>query len=267
MCVAVLALVAAGAASAQNFSGFYLGAYAGDSVDRSIVSTTTVFSETGYFASTSVTAINGVGTQAFPLNGITGGGRVGWNFRWGHFVFGPEVDFGTLRVDGSATATANYPCCGSTSFTIAQGIKTRGLFTARARAGVTFGPVLFYLTGGAAVTDINSQQVFTDTFANAMENGGPKVDSAGWVVGGGGELKLSRRWSITGEFLYISFSSVSNTSTNLVAFEEEDDGFVPSRISRTAGEPTTGESFPENVFTHSASLIERVGRFGINFHF
>jgi outer membrane immunogenic protein len=262
LCIVVLSIFAAGSAHAQNFSGFYVGAFAGDSVDRSVISTTTVFTSEGYFANSSVTAINSVGTQVFPLNGITGGGRVGWNFRWHHLVVGPEIDFGSLRLNASNPVTAGYPCCAPSTFTITQGIKTRGLFTARARVGATFGPVLLYLTGGGAVTDINSQEVFSDNFANAAENGGVKVDQAGWVVGGGGELAISRRWSLTGEFLYIDFGTAANTSTNLTAFSGEGDtvgGIHPLQSS--------GESFPSNIFTHSSSLIERMGRFGINFHF
>jgi outer membrane immunogenic protein len=261
----MLALVVAGTASAQNFSGFYLGAYAGDSTSRSVNSTTTIFSEEGYFASSSVTTINSVGTFTLFPNSIMGGGRTGWNFRWGHIVVGPELDFGSLRLNSSGSATANYPCCGSTSFTINQGFKTRGLFTARARAGVTFGPVLFYVTGGLAVTNLSYKEAFSDTFSGATESDTIKVDKGGWVFGGGGELAINRRWSISGEFLYIDFRTATNTSTNLVAFISEGEGGIST--GHPAGEPSTGEAFPENIFTHSASLIERMGRFGINFHF
>ncbi len=264
LCVIVLALAVAGSASAQNFSGFYLGAYAGDAVTRSVVSTTTVYNSDGYFAQSSVTAVNSVGTSLFIPNGITGGARVGWNFRWGHLVVGPEVDFGSVRLNTAAPVTAPYPCCSPTTFTIDQGLKTRGLFTARARAGAAFGPVLLYLTGGVALTDINSQEAFSDTYSDATENGGVKVDQAGWVVGGGGELAVTRRWSLTGEFLYISFGTATNTSTNLVGYnEEEEEGGVFSHPNGFEG-PV---SYPENIFTHSASLIERIGRFGVNFHF
>jgi outer membrane immunogenic protein len=266
ICVAVLALVAAGTASAQNFSGFYLGAYAGDSTSRSVNSTTTIFSEEGYFASSSVTTINSVGTFTLFPNSIMGGGRTGWNFRWGHIVVGPEIDLGSLRLNSSGSATANYPCCGSTSFTITQGFKTRGLFTARARAGVTFGPVLVYVTGGLAVTNLSYKEAFTDTFSNAMETDTIKVDKGGWVFGGGGELALNHHWSVTGEFLYIDFRTATNTSTNLVGFVGEFEESVPAGV-HSLGEPSTGEAFPENVFTHSVALIERMGRFGINFHF
>jgi outer membrane immunogenic protein len=195
----------------------------------------------------------------FAPHGITGGGQVGWNFQWGHFVLGPEVDFGSLRLNAVATATAGYPCCAPSAFSITQSIKTRGLFTGRARAGVAFGRLYLYATGGVAITNLNSQQIFSDTFANASENGGVKVDKAGYVVGGGAEIALSRHFSMKGEFLYVNFGTASGTSTNLTT--EELEGAI------TAGGPPPTTSFPQNPFTHTVTLSEKIGHFGVNFRF
>jgi outer membrane immunogenic protein len=259
-CLIILALVAASSASAQSFAGFYFGGYAGGSVNSSVAQTTTVFSSEGYFANSSVPAIATAGMMNFAPEGITGGGQVGWNFQWGHFVLGPEVDFGSLRLNATQTVTAGYPCCSPSTFSITQSIKTRGLFTGRARAGVAFGRLFLYGTGGVAITNLNYQELFTDTFANATENGGVKVDKAGWVVGGGGEIALSKHFSMKGEFLYINFGTATNTSSNLMSFEEDT---APVR----AGEPLPTTSWPQNPFTHTATLTEKMGRFGINFRF
>jgi outer membrane immunogenic protein len=258
-CLIILALVAAGSASAQSFAGFYFGVYAGGSVNSSVAQTTTVFNAEGYFASTSIPAIAAAGKQSFAPEGITGGGQVGWNFQWGHIVAGPEVDFGSLRLNAAASSTAGYPCCSPTTFTVNQSIKTRALFTGRARAGVAFGRLYFYGTGGVAITNFNYQEVFTDTFAGATENGGVKVDKAGWVVGGGGELALSKHFSMKGEFLYINFGTVTNTSSNLVSTSGD------STIREGGPLPTT--AWPQNPFTHTATLSEKMGRFGVNFRF
>jgi outer membrane immunogenic protein len=258
-CLTVVALVAAVSASAQGFGGFYIGAYAGGSVNNSVAQTTAVFSNTGYFAATSVPAIAAAGKMTFNPHAITGGGEMGYNFLFGHFLIGPELDFGSLRNNVTASATAGYPCCSPTTFTITQSIKTRGMFTARARVGFVWGRVLFFGTGGVALTGLNYQEIFTDTFANATENGGVKVDKAGWVGGGGGEISLSHHWSVKGEFLYADFGSVTNTSTNLVTSTAGISGITSSTPSST--------SWPQNPFTHSATLTEKIGRFGVNFHF
>lgn len=259
-CVIALALVAAGSASAQNFTGFYFGGYLGGSADRSVAQTTTVFSASGYFNSTSVPAIATAGKQIFgPHHDATGGGQVGYNFRFGHFIVGPEVDYGTLRINATKSTTAVYPCCEAT-FTINQSIKTRGLFTARARGGFAFGNRLFlYGTVGVGLTNFNYQEVFTDTFASATENGGAHVDKAGYVVGGGAEIAVSRHWSMKGEFLYANFGTLTNTDANLTS------AFVDG-VGLPSGFPGT-TSWPQNPFTHSATLTEKIGRFGVNFWF
>jgi outer membrane immunogenic protein len=259
-CLIILAFVAAGSASAQSFAGFYFGGYAGGSVNQSVAQTTTVFANTGYFATTSPAAIALAGKQNFAPEGITGGGQVGWNFQWGHFIVGPEVDYGSLRLNATQSSTAGYPCCSPTTFTVTQSIKTRALFTARARAGVAFGRLFLYFTGGVGITNFNYQEVFTDTFANALETGGAKVDKAGYVVGGGGEISLSRHFSMKGEFLYINFGTASNTSTNLITT-------VPIDSAITNGGPLPTTSWPQNPFTHTATLSEKMGRFGVNFRF
>jgi outer membrane immunogenic protein len=258
-CLFILALVAAASASAQNFSGFYVGAFAGGSVDNSVAQTTTVFASTGYFATTSVPAIASAGKMTFNPHAINGGGEVGWNFIFGHFMIGPELDYGSLRINATGTATAGYPCCSPSTFTITQSIKTRGMFTARARIGWVWGRVMFFGTGGVALTNLNAQQIFSDTFASATENGGSKVDKAGWVGGGGAEISLSHHWSIKGEFLYANFGTVTSTSTNLVTGTFFSDGITSGGSSFT--------SWPQNPFTQTVTLTEKIGRGGINFRF
>ncbi len=256
--VIALALVAAASASAQNFTGFYFGGYVGGSVNSSVAQTTTVSPIGGYFATTSPAAIATAGHMAFGPTNITGGGQVGWNFRFGHFIVGPEVDFGSSRMNVTASSTAIYPCCSPTTFTVNQSAKTRGLFTARARAGWAFGPLFLYGTGGVGLTNINYQEFFTDTFENATENGGAHVDKAGWVVGGGAEIALSHHFSMKGEFIYSNFGTLTSTSTNLATSFL--DGIVPS------GFPTI-TLWPQNPFTHTLTLTQKIGRFGVNFRF
>jgi len=261
ICVIILAFAAAGSAGAQNFKGFYFGGYAGGSVDGATAQTTTVFSSTGYFDPTSVTAINSTGLFNFAPHAINGGGQTGYNFRFGHFVLGAELDYGSLRINVTHSATAGYPDFAPSTFTITQSLKTRGLFTARPRAGLAFGHIFFYGTFGVALANVNYQEAFSDNFAAAAENGGVKVDKAGWTGGGGVEIALSRHWSMKGEYLYIHMGTLTNTSTNLVAFSSPPVSGVasPSAI--------VSESFPQNPFTLTATLHEHVGRFGINFWF
>jgi outer membrane immunogenic protein len=151
-----------------------------------------------------------------------------------------------MNLSQSATGTATYPCCAPTAFTVTQSVKTNWLFTVRPRVGFTSGPLLVYGTGGLAMTGLNYQAVFTDTFANAHESGGTNNVRTGWAAGGGAEVKVGHRWSVKGEYLRTGFGDVSNTSANL---------------------NTTSGAFPASVFTHTANLTGNVYRFGVNFHF
>lgn len=243
----LLALSGVGLAQA-DFKGFYVGGYLGGSHGDSDAQTTTVFSPTGYFASSSVPAIATAGAQNLSANGFSGGGQVGFNFQHKNFVVGFETDFGSMDLSASKSTTATYPCCAPTNFTVTQTVETSWLFTLRPRIGFVAGPALFYGTGGLAMTDVNYTALFTDTFATAHESGGKDNNQVGWTGGGGVEVKVGAHWSVKGEYLYADFGSLSNTSTNLTAF-------------------TPPIAFPTNVFTHTADLRAHNYRFGFNFHF
>jgi outer membrane immunogenic protein len=247
-CVVVFALLMAGPAHAGDFKGFYVGVNVGGNSGHSDAKTTTVFSPTGYFASSSVPAIATVGAQGLGANGILGGGQAGINFQRHAFVFGLEADFGGMNLSQSKTGTATYPCCAPTAFTITQFVGTSWLFTLRPRIGFTGGPLMVYGTGGLAATNVEYTAVFTDTFATAHESSRKTSTQSGWAAGGGAELKLGHRWSAKGEYLRADFGDLSSTSTNLTAF-------------------TPRIAFPTNVFTHKANLTGNIYRFGLNYHF
>lgn len=245
----VCALFAVGTAHAGDYKGFYVGVNGGAAAQNSKAKTTTVFSPTGYFALSSVPAIAAAGAQSPSTTGFTGGVQGGYNFQRGNLVLGIETDFGSMYTGASKTATATYPCCAPTNFTITQSVDTNYLYTLRPRVGFTAGRVLLFGTGGLAVTRLKYRELFTDTFATAHETGAATSNQLGWTGGGGAEFKINSNLSFKGEYLYADFGSVSATSTNLTAF------------------PPTPIAFPTNVFSHSASLTAHIIRFGINAHF
>src|SRR5437870_13556070 len=112
-----------------------------------------------------------------------------------------------MHLRSSQSTTAVYPCCSPTAFTVTQSIKTNWLLTARPRVGYATGHALLYATGGVAVTKLNYQEVFTDTFATARETGGSNKSKTGWVGGAGIEYQLTnnKHWSVKGEYLYADF--------------------------------------------------------------
>ena len=246
--VLVVVVLATGPVNADDdFKTLYIGVNGGWAQGNSHATTTTVFSPTGYFASSSVPAIATAGNQKFSSNGFTVGGQVGFNLQFRRVVFGLEADGGAMNLSQQKTSGATYPCCAPTAFTITQFTGTTFLATLRPRIGVTFRKLLIYGTAGLAVTDVEYTEQFVDTFASAHESGATTRDRAGWAAGGGVEYRFRKRWSIKGEGLHCDFGNVFTTSTNLKAF-------------------TPPIPFPTNVFTHSASLNGNVYRAGLNFH-
>lgn len=232
-----------------TWTGFYVGGYIGDTSIKAVANTSTTFTTGGYFAVDSPPVISAVGTQQLSRSGLGGGGQVGYNHQSGRFVIGAEADFGITR-GGTITASGSgiYPCCTTTGFTITQSLKSKWLFTARPRAGYLWHGILIYGTGGLAVTDLNYQAVFTDTFAAAAENGGINKIRMGWTGGGGAGYKLGKKWSIKAEYLFADFGRVTTTSANMTVLTPPINAL-----------PT--------IFTHSIYTKETSIRFGVNYHF
>jgi len=245
LCVIIFAF-AAGSVQAQDFNGFYFGANVGAAYGSTDAQTTTVFSPSGYFNPTSPAAIAIAGNEQLRAGRFAGGAQAGFNHANGIWVFGVETDIGSMHLNDSASQSGLYPCCPPTGFTVQQTVNTDWLFTLRPRVGVTHGHVLFYGTGGLAVTNLNFQAKFTDNFASALETGSFIENVRGWAAGGGVEFKTSKHWSLKGEFLHLGFGNFTRTSTNL----------------NTASGP-----FPTSVFTHAFDFSANAIRFGANYHF
>jgi outer membrane immunogenic protein len=183
-------------APAFSWTGFYLGVEGGGAWGGSDPTTTTVFSPTGYFATSSVPAIANAGRQHISSHGGTFGGELGYNWQSGFAVFGVETDFSWFRLDGSTGSGAVYPCCAPTAFGIGSSVQTDWLFTFRPRVGVASDHWMLYATGGVAVTNVKAAFAFVDTFATAAESASISTTKTGWVVGVGGEYAFAQSWSV-----------------------------------------------------------------------
>jgi len=235
-------------ATGYKWNGVYAGLNGGWAKGISNATTTTVFSPTGYFATTSPPAIASAGDQSLNNDNFIGGGQVGYNWQSGKLVLGGELDFNFMNINDSKSCTEVYPCCAPTTFTIKSSVDTDWLFTVRPRIGYASNNWLFYATGGLAVTKLNAEFILTDTFANAHETGSISETKAGWTVGGGIEMGFKNNWSIKTEYLYANFGDVSTTSQNFTAISPP----IP---------------FPANTFTHKINMQIHIVRVGLNYRF
>ena len=247
LALSLIPIFVMGASAQSDWKGFYAGGNIGGALGRSTADTSTIFTGTDYFVASSVMAIESAGRQKLSTNAFTGGLEAGINAQFGNSVLGGELDYESLRMSDSQSSTVPYPCCTTTSFTVDQSFKTNWLLTARPRFGYAMGSALLYATGGLAVTKVDYQAQFSDTFAGASEGAFVNKAKYGWVGGFGVAFKGPvEHLSMKAEYLYNDFGRLTMTASNLVAF-------------------TPPTAFPANVFTHSMALHAHVIRAGVDY--
>lgn len=178
----------------STWSGFYTGINAGAAFSNrgSVTELNPVIATDALY--------NGAGAlAAMPRRtAFTGGLQAGYNVQSGQGVFGLEGDFNYL----------GYKAVGLQGGVDSFGIKKANwLATLRGRAGITYGQTLFYVTAGAAASDLKYR--FSDTCNVAPCGGGLASGSAsprwGWTAGAGFEYALNQNWSVKGEYFFVRF--------------------------------------------------------------
>lgn len=164
-------------------------------------------------------------------------------------MLGAEADYGAFVTNDSATAAAALTCCAPDIITISQKVSTDWMSTVRLRAGHTLTRrSLIFLSGGAAETQLHYSSLFTELMDKSNESASSSVLKTGWIVGGGGEFALNKRWSTRAEYLFADFGSVSNAGTVLYS-------------------PFGNFYVPANPFTHTATLTSNIVRLAVNYRF
>jgi outer membrane immunogenic protein len=168
------------AAPSWDWSGFYLGAYWGNSLSQSNASTPHPI------------AIGPVsGTVDINDGGWTGGGTAGANWQFApNWLVGVEGDFGKL---GGTRLFQEF-----NDTTTLVGSKASWYATARGRFGYVTGPGLIYVTAGGGWVHV------TDTFGLTTAPTQTSTTTSGAALGGGIEVKLSRNWTAKTEYIYIA---------------------------------------------------------------
>lgn len=130
--------------------------------------------------------------REFDGNGFTGGGQIGYNYQVGNYIIGAEADL-------MYTDTKNNVSDPTSTGTFTS--QADWLSTVRARLGVAANGYLFYVTGGAAFTEIKTSYLGVASSSNVT----------GWTVGSGLEMAVSNNLSVRGEYLYANFGDETKT--------------------------------------------------------
>ena len=179
---------------AYNWTGFYAGLNIGGSWGRQ---------DNALVSSTGIVEF----TNSDKIDGVIGGGQIGYNWQSNQWVFGIEADFQGSGQKGNGSFF--IPAVGgnlalvipSTSITYEEKLNWFG--TVRGRLGYAFDRWLPYVTGGWAFGhgEINGSR--TTGAVNTVFSG--SEDYSGWTLGGGVEWAFANNWSAKAEYLYIDF--------------------------------------------------------------
>jgi outer membrane immunogenic protein len=165
---------------------------------------------------------------------LTGGGQIGYQHQFGHFVVGVEGDFNRTATNAWQTFTDHRVIPqvpfnneqANIDFTAMRKAETEWMASARAKVGYARGPVMIYVTGGVAFADVNVWAIDTGT-VDFLAFSGPLGEDAvggtnrnvaraddiqvGYTVGGGIEWAANNMFSIGIEGRHSDFGSHTYT--------------------------------------------------------
>jgi len=240
---AMAAMRGAAADCCDRWTGFSAGVYGAAGMGR-VQDTRTMLSETGSFFPPDVLRSGSRDSSAGTLAGDAKGGTIdlfaGYNWRAGSFVVGGQAEAtvyadvgmksrGTL-LGTSSSLPAGPPVAFSQSTDFQQTLRSRAGLIARAGFLATPNLLLYGLAGAEF-----GHFAFLD---GADPIGGDDAKWAfGYTAGAGGELKLTDRWSLRGEYRYLRFgldrndrNSTSSSLPGIFSFNTASNNATRTRV-------------------------------------
>jgi outer membrane immunogenic protein len=145
------------------------------------------------------------------MNGIVGGGQLGYNSQMRNWLWGLEADFqGTGQSSNHSFTCPAGVCVTGAALPVTNREQLDFFGTVRGRLGLVIAPtVLLYATGGLAYGQVDANTTLTG--ATRSQNYIP-----GYAVGGGIEGVIGGNWTARLEYLYLDLGTVSGTFNSTV---------------------------------------------------
>ena len=241
-------------APVMTWTGCYIGGNVGGGWARDRATWGGITESATAFAAGAATVLPAAANADYTGSGFIGGGQIGCNYQMNSFVLGAEVDAQYTGIRGSRNTVSLGNTNGGPATivpgNISESFESKWLATFRGRAGFTTGPVLFYVTGGAAIADVK----FTDSLCfptaaiPACGTANSSNSRLGWTVGGGIEWMFAPNWTVKGEYLYVDLGTTSSTMllTPLAAI---------------------ANPFPNATIATNHRFTENIARLGVNYKF
>ena len=200
-------------AAIYNWSGFYIGGNVGAAWSRTNVSATPSAAFANDFPGTTA-FIAANHPSRLSRDGFTGGGQVGYNWLTGQFVFGVEADLNYVDSNRSFAFGAGNVV----PLSVVGSVTNNWLATFRGKLGFAVNNLLFYGTGGLAVSDLKyaeSVSVVGGISGLGVFSSSISDTKAGWTAGVGAEWGFAPNWSAKIEYLYTQFDGLSAVATRV----------------------------------------------------
>ncbi|MFL5041722.1 MAG: autotransporter domain-containing protein [Xanthobacteraceae bacterium] len=194
---------------AYNWTGFYLGGYAGTT-----------------WGSVNPWRFVDDGARIEPgFAGFLGGGQVGFNYQLGGAVLGIEGDFGGSNAKGAIS------CPNGFFFTCQDELHWLGSVTGR--LGLAVDRTLFYVKGGWAVGEVRIETAFNPSNNPLLFFGvnptpiiGTTKTASGPTAGGGIEFGLTPNWSAKAEYMFYQLDKERFTVDNDLQVDARERGHL-----------------------------------------
>lgn len=179
-----------------NWSGFYVGTHIGSA----------------WGSNNWYDRFDGTFSTSYWTSGVLAGAHAGWNYQTGPVVLGVEGNLDYTNARGSSSVV-NAIGPGGFAGTASLSTETNWVATVVGRAGVTTGPVLYYLVGGWALH--SSEHTASALFPGPVVFGGGSLaqtirdTGSGYVLGFGGEFSVWQNFSAKLEYNYLDFGEKS----------------------------------------------------------
>jgi outer membrane immunogenic protein len=212
-----------------NWTGFYLGVNLGGSWGHQSVD-----------ACATLTAGTFCDSDTLRMNGVIGGGQIGYNwqfapfFGWGNgWVLGLEAD-----IQGSGQrASRGFSITDVTTGDVFSGNvedKLTWFGTVRGRSGIAFDRTLWYVTGGWAFGDRTIDGTLSTTIAGVPTSTTFSTSKTlnGWTVGAGVEWAFWNNWTAKFEYLHIDFTNTGGDFSSTAPIASASVGHLQDEIAR-----------------------------------
>lgn len=240
----------------HTWQGPYVGAYFGGAAGHNHTTTNagSITASSYFTAAADANTVNNAGSWNDDPRSEIIGIQAGHDWLWKETVIGVVADYGVMPLNKSTTATGVLPVSGDT-YSVYTSVGTNWLLTLRGRVGyqtMLRWPSLFYITGGAAITQLRVNNNYSDNAALVGFGGTHATENQiGWTAGAGIEIATFGRGSLDLEYLYVRIPSVTVNSS--IANSAAGFGIPVNSLSNNFS--TTG-SFHANIF-----------RLGFNYRF